>query len=147
MRKYLAVLGIIGLSFSAAPLLATTPASAAQFESGDKCSSNFLGLPTWYRGLERDGCNIAMPSTGRDGQNLQSFIFIIILNVIDIALRIIGYAAVGFVIYGGFKYLTSAGSADRIAAGKKIIQNALIGLVISFFSVAIVNLIANNVIK
>ncbi len=147
MRKYLAVLGIVGLSFASALLLTASSVSAAQFKSGDKCSSNFLGLPTWYRGLDREGCNIVMPSSGRDGQNLQDFIFIIILNVIDIVLRIIGYAAVGFVIYGGFKYLTSAGSADRIAAGKKIIQNALIGLVISFFSVAIVNLIANNVIK
>jgi hypothetical protein len=103
MRKYLAVLGIVGLSFASAPLLTASSVSAAQFKSGDKCSSNFLGLPTWYRGLDREGCNIVMPSSGRDGQNLQDFIFIIILNVIDIVLRIIGYAAVGFVIYGGFK--------------------------------------------
>lgn len=147
-----ALVAVIALSAPVAVL--NTPVSAATFgDAGDNplvkhdadCTSNFLLFPAWYRGLERKGCDIQMPTSGQDGQNIQTFLFTIILNIIDIALRLVGFAAVGFIIYGGFKYLTSAGSADRIAAGRKIILNAVIGLVISFFSVAIVNLIANNI--
>lgn len=123
-----------------------------------KCSSSFLGFPAWFNGLPRKvgTCDVAMSEKTQYNDNeqieevtnsetLPSFIFTIVLNVIEIALRLVGFAAVGFIIYGGFKYLTSAGSADRIASGRKIIQNAVIGLVISFFSVAIVNLIASNI--
>lgn len=109
------------------------------------CSSSFLGFPAWFDHLPRKKgtCDIGL-STNAKQSDISNFIFTIILNVIEIALRLIGFAAVGFIIYGGFKYLTSAGSADRITSGRKIIQNAVIGLVISFFSVAVVNLIASN---
>lgn len=155
IRNFIVAAGMaVFLAVSAPMALLTTPVQAATFgDGGDNplvagdadCTSSFLLFPAWYRGLDRKGCEIQLPGSGVDGKNFQAFIFIIILNVIDIVLRLIGFAAVGFVIYGGFKYLTSAGSADRIAAGRKIIQNAVIGLVISFFSVAIVNLIANNI--
>lgn len=155
IKNLIVATGIAVFLAIAAPLaLLTSPAQAATFgDGGDKplvkgdadCTSSFLLFPSWYRGLERKGCEIQLPSSGADGQNIQAFIFIIILNVIDIALRLVGFAAVGFVIYGGFKYLTSAGSADRVTAGRKIIMNAVIGLVISFFSIAIVNLIAGNI--
>lgn len=148
MIRKLITAGIIAAFVAiSTPVLIAQPAHAAKFEAGDGCSADFLLFPTWYRGLDREGstCNIDMPTSGNDGQNVQTFIFIIVLNLIDIALRVIGYAAVGFVIYGGFKYLTAAGSPDRITAGRKIITNALIGLVISFLSVAIVNFIASSI--
>jgi hypothetical protein len=144
---------VIFMAVSMPVAMLSAPAQAATFgDGGDRplvkgdadCTSNFLLFPSWYRGLERKGCDVQMPTSGKNGQNIQKFVFIIILNLIDIALRLVGFAAVGFIIYGGFKYLTSAGSPDRIAAGRKVIQNAVIGLVISFFSVAIVNLIAGN---
>ena len=155
IRSLLIVLSLAALTITAVPLAAVQPVSASTFgddndrplQDDDDCTSNFLLFPSWYRGLDRKGssCDIEMPTSGNDGQNIQTFIFMIVLNIIDIALRLIGYAAVGFVIYGGFKYLTSAGSADRITAGRKIIMNALIGLVISFLSVAIVNFVAGNI--
>jgi len=149
IRNLFAGIGLFALVILSVPLLTPASAHAATFgDSGDTtCSASFLGFPTWYRGLPRkDGtCDITMPSTDPDGTNLQTFIFTIILNIIDIALRLVGFAAVGFIIYGGFKYLTAAGSADRITAGRKIILNAIIGLGISMLSVAIVNLIASNI--
>jgi hypothetical protein len=160
--KGLAVfVALVGLSVAFVP---SDSAHAAKFGpdavdgAGRECKSSFLGFPAWYDGLPRkEGtCNVAMSETtetNEQGQveevtnenSLQNFILLIALNVIEIGLRLVGYAAVGFIIYGGFKYLTSAGSADRVTAGRKIIQNAIIGLVISFFSVAIVNLIASNI--
>lgn len=156
MKKIILLFGVF--AFAVMPSLLVAPAVAAgstatfgdDDSAGLSCSSSFLGFPAWFDGLPRKTgtCEVEMPMTDDVGQaqsNLSGFIFTIILNVIEIALRLVGFAAVGFVIYGGFKYLTSAGSADRIVAGRKIIQNALIGLVVSFFSVAIVNLIASNI--
>lgn len=152
---------LVGLSAAFVPF---DSAHAAKFGpgatdgAGRECKSSFLGFPAWYDGLPRkEGtCNVAMSEkteTNEQGQveevtdesSLQNFVLLIALNVIEIGLRLVGYAAVGFIIYGGFKYLTSAGSADRVTAGRKIILNAVIGLVISFFSVAIVNLVAGNI--
>lgn len=115
-------------------------------DAGDtSCSAKFLTLPPWYEGLPRTGCTLDTKSIEGTGNGLSAFIFRIVLNVIEMALQIVAYAAVGFIIYGGFKYLTSSGSADRITAGRKIIQNAVIGLVISLFSVVIVTLIADRI--
>lgn len=163
MKRIKSILTAAAVTASLVGVLLPMSAQAARFTNdatnneGRACSSNFLGFPAWYKGLPRkEGtCDIAVSErvvqdeSGADveevsEQELNAFIFRIVLNIIDIALRIVGYAAVGFIIYGGFKYLTSSGSADRITSGRKIITNALIGLVISFMSVAIVNLIANN---
>lgn len=141
---------VIGLAIISAGLGTTallTPATAyADHQTGHACNSGFLTFPAWYDGLlDPATCRIAEPSSGTNGNGLSKFIFAIVLNVIEILLQLIGYVAVGFIIYGGFKYLTSAGSADRITAGRKVITNALVGLVISFMSVAIVNLVATNI--
>lgn len=155
IRKLLLVTAALALmalpTVAVAPSVLATPASEVEKFGDDaskdlKCSSNFLGFPAWFRGLPRikGTCQITMVD-GAGQDKINAFIFTIILNIIEIGLRLVAFAAVGFIIYGGFKYLTSAGSPDRIAAGRKIIQNAVIGLVISFFSVAIVNLVANNI--
>ena len=56
-------------------------------------------------------------------------------------LRLVAILTIGFVIFGGFKYMTSAGSPDAAAKGRKTITNALIGMVIATASVALVNFI------
>lgn len=144
MKNLLLIAGMLGLlAGSFVPALAADTTYAARFKPGDNCTARFLTFPAWYRGLERKGCNIVPPTGGQTAIN--GFIFTIVINIIEIGLQIVAYAAVGYVIYGGFKYLTSAGDPNRVTAGRKIITNALIGLVLSFMSIAIVNLIANNI--
>lgn len=135
LRKLFVIFGLSALVFVAVP---ATPAYAAP----GGCTANFLTFPAWYRGLVNSDCSIKSPN---DVGGISSFIFKIVLNVVEIMLQLVAYISVGFVMYGGFLYLASAGSADKIAAGKKTILNALIGLVLSFFSVAIVALIAENI--
>lgn len=110
--------------------------------------TRLLTIPTWYRGLttyvpavspKSDQCNIKSPN---DVGGISNFIWRIALNIIEIVLQLIGYIAVGFVIFGGYRYMISAGSPDGMVKARKTITNALIGLVISLFSVAIVNLVA-----
>jgi hypothetical protein len=60
-------------------------------------------------------------------------------------LQAAGYVATIFIIVGGFKFLTGTGSPDTVAKARTTILNAVIGLIISIFSVAIVNAVAGVV--
>lgn len=101
-----------------------------------------LNIPAWYRGLVDGSCEIKKPASNKNG--LSKFIWTIALNIIEMALWIIGYISAGFLIYGGYLYMIGAGAADKIVSAKKTITNAIIGLVLSFFSVAIVNIIVGS---
>ena len=112
-------------------------------KTGCKTDSSFLGFPYWYRGLASgEKCEITVPS-GPNG--LSIFIWTIVLNVLDIALMIVGYLSVGYIIYGGFLLMTGRGKPTEIAEGQVTVRNAVIGLAISFGSVAVVNFIAGSI--
>lgn len=111
--------------------------------SSPACTQSFLTFPAWYRGLiDLSTCELRSPADPGLG-GLPGYALRIGVNIVEIVLRAVGYASVGFIIYGGYKYMTSAGSPDGMAAAKKTIMNAVIGLVISLAAVAIVNTIAN----
>lgn len=126
-------------------LIALSPTASA---AGSGCSNRFLTFPTWYNGLTDASCNLKSPDKafgGDSADRLSKYIFRIALNVIEIAMQLVAYISVGFIIYGGFKFLTSPSDSSKIVGGRKTIQNAIIGLVISFMSIAIINLVANNI--
>lgn len=106
------------------------------------CNDHLLTFPAWYRGLTDDSCNIKSPA---DAGGLSKFIWTIALNVIELMLQLVGYISVGFIIAGGFTYMTSTGSPDGATRARKTITNAIVGLVISIFSVAIVNVISGAI--
>ena len=126
--------------------IATTPAYAA-----GNCNERFLTFPTWYRGLTKGGdCALKQPSdlTGvKEEEQIASYISIIVLNVLEIILQLVVYIAAGFIIWGGFMYLISGGSSDRISSGRKMIQNAVVGLVISIVSTVAVSFIAGRLVN
>lgn len=106
------------------------------------CNDRLLTFPAWFKGLTDGECNIKSP---QQSGGLPTFIWTIVLNVIEMALQIVGYLAVGYIIRGGFKYMTAIGDPGEVAKAKKIIMDAVIGLVLSIFSVAIVNLISGAI--
>ena len=138
--------GILGGSFMAV----VSPQSVYAGE----CADRLLTFPAWYRGVsETKGsgtnatCEIKSPSTlNTPGQEdgLTKFIWAIVLNGIEIAMQAVGYLAVGFIIYGGFKYITGAGDSGKIVTGRKLILNAVIGLVVSLLAVVIVNIVLGS---
>lgn len=65
----------------------------------------------------------------------------LIANLIHIALAIAGVAAVIFIIIGGIKYITSAGSPEGTKSAKNTLTNAVIGLVIAAAAYVIVTFI------
>ena len=116
--------------------------SVALPQTSFACTDRLLTFPAWYKGLQMPDpdCSIKQPDSSPTG--LSNFIWTIVLNVIEFVLQLVGYIAVGFIIAGGYKYMISAGSADGMVKARKTIMNAVIGLVLSIFSVAIVNVIA-----
>ncbi len=60
-------------------------------------------------------------------------------NIIKTILTIVGALALGMFVYGGFTWMTSGGSSEKIQKGKNILIWAVIGLVIIFTSYTLVD--------
>jgi hypothetical protein len=136
LRNWIAALLFVTTIGGAAFTLATPQTTFAA------CNDRLLTFPAWFKGLTNDNCDIINPGETKGG--LSGFTWRIALNVVEAGLQLVGYVSVGFIIAGGFKYMTSTGSSDGMAKARTTILNAVIGLGISIFSVAIVNLIAGS---
>lgn len=65
----------------------------------------------------------------------------IIANVVNGLLVLAGAIAVIYLIYGGILYTTAGGNGDQATKGKTTIINAVIGIVIIFVAILLVNLV------
>jgi hypothetical protein len=113
----------------------------------DDCQRSFLTFRPWYYGVmkvEGDKCVSAGPA---EEGGLGAFVWKIVLNVLYDMFSLIGYLAVGFLIYGGYMYMLARGQAARAEKGKKIVINSIIGLVIALLSSFVVALISNALIE
>lgn len=72
---------------------------------------------------------------------------ITVKNVINTLLYAVGIASVIMIIYGGIMYVISAGDSGKITKAKSILIYAVVGLVISILSYAIVQFVVDNLIK
>ena len=88
-------------------------------------------------GLQEIGQVVKLPSTDPR---------VIVARVINVALSLIGIILVVLLIYAGFLYMTSGGEAAKIEKAKKIIQNAIIGLIIVLSSWAITRYVIDNLL-
>lgn len=131
---------VIGISL-AMPMTGLTNGSASAASCGDATDANFLSFPTWHRGLPCD----ANGRVDLQGQQIGNIVIIVALNIIDIVLRMLSIVAIGFIIFGGFLYLTAQGEANRVAKGKAAIRNAIVGLIIGIASSAIVGFLVGRI--
>lgn len=144
-----AVLAIGVVGGSAATVIAH-PSGVSALAPDTSCNAYFLTLPAWYNGLagkDAGSCTVISPKDlgGSANTQLSRFIWLIALNALQILLQIVAYLALGFIIYGGFAYLTSAGRSDKISRGREMIQNAVIGLIISLLAVALVAYVGGQI--
>ena len=100
-------------------------------------SGKFLTFVPWYDGLTDADCGIVSPSTFSGG--MEAFVWTIAINVVNDIFQVVGYVATGFIMYGGFLFMTSAGNPDQASRGRKTLINAIIGLVIAMSAGIIVN--------
>ena len=150
MKKIISLLMMVLISGLFTAVMIPSNAYAAD----PSCSNSFLGFPAWYDGLlvsdqsnpsstsSSDPCDVAMPDGNEEG--FSSFIWRVALNILEMGIVGTAYVSVGFIIFGGFKYLTSRGTPDGIAKGKSLIINAIIGLIISLAAISIINLITSG---
>ena len=132
IRKSIIAITLILFGTVTTMALYPSPAQAA-------CASGkFLTFDPWYTGLLDEQCSIKSPE---EAGGLGKFIWIIISNILDMIFQAIAYVAVGFIMYGGFMFMTSAGNPDQAAKGRKTLINAIVGLVIAISAGIIVNLI------
>jgi hypothetical protein len=58
-------------------------------------------------------------------------------NIINIALGVLGIILVVLIVYGGVLWMTAMGDKEKVGTAKKVITNAIIGLVITVAAYAI----------
>lgn len=127
---------------------------AAAVSQGD-CDADkakpLLGIiPRWYKYLPYspssvpgvNHCEIQITLIGK-GANPQSLL-LILLGFIDMLLRVAGIVAVVFVMYGGFRYVTSQGEPENTSAALRTIINALIGVGIAVVASVVVAFVARS---
>jgi len=108
----------------------------------DRKATAFFGLPKWYAYLpytynaNTQHCEITV-------SNLTQY-WLIGVAVIEILLRVVGFVAVGYIIYGGIKYVLSQGEPENAKNALHTIINALIGLTIAIIASGLVAFVANR---
>lgn len=71
----------------------------------------------------------------------------LVTRIVNWFLFIVGAIAVIMLIYGGFKYITSAGDASNVTAAKNTILYAVIGLIVVVLAGTIVNFVLNDLLN
>lgn len=99
------------------------------------CTSQSL-LPDLYSGMRDSSCEVQVDSLG-DVLKLAG-------NAIGILMVIAGVVAIGYIIVGGFTYITSSGDPAGIKKAKDTIVNAVIGLVIAMVAFGVVRYITGQ---
>lgn len=128
------MVGLLGAPIAAHA--AVSPAPLTQMAAA--CKTSALGivfLKSWDACLDHDSNGVPVIRT-------LSNIWLILLPLLEDAIKIAGYTAAGFVIWGGVKYIKSQGDPGQINESRQVIYNALFGLVLAMISVALVNFIA-----
>jgi len=88
-----------------------------------------LKFSDWQAGLQT--------TASRAGVSTASDLLDIIVPLINALLAFVGVFFFLLFIYGGFKWLTAAGAADKVDKAKKLLVNAVIGLAIIIAAYAI----------
>ena len=119
-------------------LVASTPVMAEGESSFADCDRSFLGLVSWHCAVDTE------PSSESE---LTTMVVNIAFNILMDATVIAGYLALGYIIYGGYKYMFSYGDPSKVATGKKTLTAAFIGLAIVMLSSVIFGTIKSVLIK
>ena len=67
--------------------------------------------------------------------------------LINVFASVMGFLAVGMIVYGGFMLLTAQGDPAKIKRGKDVVTYSIIGVILVMLAYAIVNFVMNSGIK
>jgi len=127
---------IIALLTFAVPVAVPLTVAAA-----NNCNSSITqSVSTGASAAAGSGSNVDCSPVGTSG-NVIGDTANKIVNIFSI---IVGAVAVIMIIYGGFRYITSGGSSERIGGAKNTLIYAIIGLVIVAVAQLIVHFVLNQ---
>ncbi len=107
--------------------------------SGSCGAPVFLGFKPWYADL-CDGDTRDSEIVHPDGEEKTvQFIWTVVLNILFDVFLAVGYLAMGFIMYGGFLYITAQGDPGRALKGQKTLTSAVIGTILTMSATVIVN--------
>ena len=69
----------------------------------------------------------------------------IVIDIIDASLSLLFLAVLGFMIYGGYFWMTSMGNEEKIKKSKQILTASIVGLLIVLMSLSIVNFVSDAI--
>jgi hypothetical protein len=140
IKKLLPTIGV-GVALFAALLALPFPAHAATDPPvGGNCTGTagtFFSLQGWDACLPKDSHGIPQFTDLSD-------IWRVLIVVIEDLVKVGGYLAVGYFIWGSIKYVKSQGEPSELTQARTIITNALLGLIIVLISVAVVQFVAGT---
>ncbi|KKU20149.1 MAG: hypothetical protein UX30_C0003G0024 [Candidatus Saccharibacteria bacterium GW2011_GWA2_46_10] len=132
--------------FFAATIPAGKPGGACTADQLAKLNENsFFFLPHWWQYMNTfkvDALNQCVPYV-----TFPTSVFPVGLAVLDMLLRIAGFAAVIMIMVAGIQYIAAQGNPEKAASARKGIYNALIGLGIAFTATLFVAFIGNSLTK
>lgn len=112
-------------------MLLTPALASAQADTGQLCKGADLQLDGTGNGCKTDN---GSKSAGQKATDIVATV----LNFISV---VAGVVAVIMIIYGGFRFVTSAGNPENTKAARNTILFALVGLVIVAFAQVIVKFV------
>jgi len=71
----------------------------------------------------------------------------LIVNILNWLIGFAGVVCVVMIIVGGYSYMTAGGDESKVQGASKTLTNAIIGLVICFIAVVLVNFVLDNFLK
>lgn len=134
IRKILvAVFMVLSMASTAVPVGASSPLTqVAVCSSG---AANFFGFQPWYACLPKN-------SDGTPKLTKLTDVFLIIFPVVDWIMKAAVFVAAGVMFMQLFKIATSRGNASQYGTAIGGVRDAIIGLVITVLSVAILNFVS-----
>ena len=101
---------------------------------------SFLILPDFVSAQSNLGLG-SLESTNLGNRSIPE----LIVRIIQVALSLLGILALLVVLYGGYAWMTSGGSEEKVTTAKKILLNGVIGLIIILAALSIVTFLITKI--
>ena len=135
-KAFTALVMVFGFALVANLGLATFSVSAVGLDDGIKATQT-------DETTAEDACLFKGSKDADDNVCESGFV----TDIINVFLFLIGALSVVMIIYGGIRYVTSAGDSGRVTSAKNTIMYAVVGLVVAILAFAIVNFVVGSLIS
>ncbi len=146
LKLALTLLAFVAVFFNAPMVSAATPKCLPSNLNCNPGSSSSSGTCQGVQCSIENGINAAA-GNGLSPNQAANQLNNTIASVINVFSIIIGIIAVIMLIIAGFKYVTSAGSSDKIASAKSTVIYAIVGLIIVALAQTIVKFVAHKITR